>query len=65
MLPKCFTAVCNEGELRLVGGNDQFEGRLEVCRFESWGTVCDDGWDNNGANVACRQLGYSRFSKFC
>ncbi|KAH9507493.1 Deleted in malignant brain tumors 1 protein, partial [Bulinus truncatus] len=35
-------------------------GRIEiqVDNVDSWGSICDDGWDNNDAIVACRMLGY-------
>ena len=43
--------------MRLVGGPNSLEGRLEVYHDGQWGTVCDDEFDNIDAKVACLAFG--------
>ena len=51
-------ANCTDGEVRLVGGANQTEGRVEICSNNEWGTICDDQWGTEDAQVICRQLGF-------
>lgn len=50
--------VCRSGEVRL---SNSLRGRVEVCVNNTWGTICDDFWNNSDASVVCRQLGHSPY----
>ncbi len=55
--------MCRDYDVRLVNGTTGFEGRIEICLANRWGTVCDDSWDDNDAAVVCRQLQFSGAGK--
>ena len=52
------SASCIDGSIRLVDGETEWEGRLEVCFNQRWGTVGGETWDSTETDVVCRELGY-------
>jgi hypothetical protein len=47
------------GDLRLVGGPHNWEGRVEVYWNRTWGAISDNQWSTSDANVVCKQLKHS------
>ena len=43
--------------MRLIGGQTELEGTVEVCVNNMWGLIGDGAWGDADARVVCRQLG--------
>lgn len=52
-------APCHHGDIRLAASSNPLTGRVEICVNSTWGTVCNDYWDDSDASVVCRQVGFS------
>ena len=53
-------SVCTNGNVRLMGGQTNAEGRLEYCYNGQWSAFCT--LRSQEATVACKQLGYTQYS---
>ena len=61
-----FTAdeAYREGDIRLVGGSYNWEGRVEIYWSGTWGAISDSSWTTADAIVVCRQLQYSDYGSY-
>ena len=55
---------CVDGDIRLMDGTNITEGRVEVCINNAWGTICDDAFSAEDAEVICYQLQFDRRGKY-
>ncbi|XP_042299863.1 deleted in malignant brain tumors 1 protein-like, partial [Sceloporus undulatus] len=49
--------ISDPPKIRLVNGFSRCSGRIEVFHNQQWGTVCEDGWDQDNVQVVCNELG--------
>ena len=57
-VPDIINSNCKTDEVRLTGGSDKHEGKVEYCVNGVWQSICDYEWDSGEAFFLCRQLGY-------
>lgn len=48
-----------ELKVRLFGGDTHYKGGVEIFLNGTWGTICDDSWGIEEANVICRMLNFT------
>ncbi len=53
-----------KSQVRLVSGDYPSSGTLEIYYNGTWGNVCSSKFDQNAANSACRQMGYTNAKAF-
>ena len=51
-------AYCEDGDVKLVGGINELEGRVEVCYNNLWVSICHSSWSFQDGNVVCKKLGH-------
>ena len=55
---------CTPGDVRLVGGSKNTEGRVEVCTESYWAVACIRSLYSSTIKLLCKQLGYPTYGKY-
>ncbi|XP_060589155.1 deleted in malignant brain tumors 1 protein-like isoform X2 [Ruditapes philippinarum] len=53
----CYGPTLNITDARLVNGTSIHDGRAEIKVNDTWGTICDNNFDIQAADLFCRILG--------
>ena len=53
-----FPPDCTNGQVRLMGGDSDNVGSVEVCFDNVWGNLEETGWGGKDAQLVCNLLGY-------
>lgn len=48
--------LTDNSPVRLMNGTNRCSGRVEVYHEGQWGTICDDKWGIQEADVTCREM---------
>ena len=57
------TFISYDVQVRLVGGSNDNEGRVEITHRGEWGTVCEKSFSTPDGNVVCQELGFGTASQ--
>ena len=57
-------ANCTDGQVRLFGGTTEYEGTVEVCVNNAWGTISGYWYGHEEAQTVCNSLGYTAPGEF-
>ena len=55
-----YEASCSDGQIRLIEGNTELYGRVEICSDQRWETLNYYQWSYYNARVVCAELGFLR-----
>ena len=53
-------ASCSDGQIRLIEGYTENNGRVEICSNQRWETLNYNTWTSYNTMVACFELGFAR-----
>ena len=46
-------------QVKLKYPSNRYHGTILVNAYGYWGSICNNGWDDESANVSCRQMGWA------